>query len=145
MSAFPTLAPESKTGEIKGSHLPELRQILDIPEAAMDHAMGFAYQLYVGGHHAQAAKLCQALIACDGRYWWPHSLLAAALRRLERFDEALVAVNLGLEHEPRQPKLLRMRDELQIIIGRRNAAAPYTGPDDRRTSHPPAFKLAAGY
>lgn len=144
MSAIPTLAPDGKTGEIKTRELPELRQLLNIPEAAMDHAMGFAYQLYVGGHHVQAARLCQALIACDHRYWWPHSLLAAALRRLERFDEALAAVKQGLEHEPRQPKLLRMRDELQIIIGRRNAAAPVASAADQ-TGNALAFELAAGY
>ena len=144
MSAIPTEAPDGKTGEIKARDLPELRQLLNIPEAAMDHAMGFAYQLYVGGHHSQAAKLCQALIACDHRYWWPHSLLAAALRRLERFDEALIAVDQGLEHEPRQAKLLRMRDELQIIIARRNAAATLA-PSADPTGAAPAFRLAAGY
>jgi hypothetical protein len=107
----------------ESTELPELRQILNVPEAAMDHAMGFAYQLYVGGHHAQVVQLCQALIACDRRYWWPHSLLAASLRRLERYDEALQAVKRGLEYEAMQPKLLLMRSELQIIIARRNTAA----------------------
>ena len=144
MKAIPTPAPNGKTGEVTGPDLPELRQILNIPEAAMDHAMAFAYQLYVGGHHLQAAKLCQALIACDRRYWWPHSLLAAALRRLERFDEALLAVGHGLEHEPRQRKLLLMRDELQIIIGRRNAAITPDQPAEA-TAAVPTFKLAAGF
>lgn len=144
MSDIPTVVPNVITGEIKAGDLPELRQLLNIPEAAMDHAMAFAYQLYVGGHHSQAARLCQALIACDHRYWWPHSLLAAALRRLERFDEALAAVEQGLEHEPRQPKLLRMRDELQIIIGRRNAAATI-GSAAATPAAVPAYRLAAGY
>lgn len=119
--------------------VPELRQILNVSEAAMDHAMGFAFQLYEAGHHLQAATLCQALIACDRRYWWPHSLLAASLRRLERYDEALAAVNQGLVHEPRQPKLLLMRNELLITIGRRHAAA------DRATAGDgcaPALRMA---
>jgi hypothetical protein len=145
MSAIPTTSPRRKTGEVAGGALPELRQILNVPEAAMDHAMAFAYQLYVGGHHLQAARLCQALIACDRRYWWPHSLLAAALRRLERYDEALAAVDQGLEHEPRQPKLLRMRDELRITIGRRNAAATFAQRAESQGVDAPAFKLAAGY
>jgi hypothetical protein len=121
--------------------VPELRQLLNVSEAAMDHAMGFAYQLYVGGHHLQAATLCQALIACDRRYWWPHSLLAASLRRLERYDEALAAVNQGLVHEPRQPKLLLMRRELLITIGRRDGASERlaSGVGDA-----PALKLAMG-
>jgi len=120
--------------------MPELRQILNVSEAAMDHAMGFAYQLYVAGHHLQAVTLCQALIACDRRYWWPHSLLAASLRRLERHDEALAAVNQGLVHEPRQPKLLLMRRELLITIGRRDAAAEQLPVE----SFAPGLKLALG-
>jgi hypothetical protein len=120
--------------------VPELRQLLNVSETAMDHAMGFAYQLYVNGRHLQTVTLCQALIACDRRYWWPHSLLAASLRRLERYDEALAAVNQGLVHEPRQPKLLLMRDELLITIGRRTAASPQP-PEDRGA---PALRLAMG-
>jgi Flp pilus assembly protein TadD len=120
--------------------MPELRQILNVSEAAMDHAMGFAYQLYVAGHHLQAVTLCRALIACDRRYWWPHSLLAASLRRLERHDEALAAVNQGLVHEPRQPKLLLMRRELLITIGRRDAAAEQLPVE----SFAPGLKLTLG-
>jgi Flp pilus assembly protein TadD len=124
--------------------VPELRQILNVSEAAMDHAMGFAYQLYVGGHHLQTVSLCQALIACDRRYWWPHSLLAAALRRLERYDEALIAVNQGLVHEPQQPKLLLMRRELLITIGRRMAAAERLLPLADGNGLAPTLKTAMG-
>ena len=121
--------------------VPELRQILNVSEAAMDRAMAFAYQLYMGGHHLQTVTLCQALIACDRRYWWPHSLLAASLRRLERYDEALAAVNQGLVHEPRQPKLLLMRQELLITIGRRDAAIDRLVHGDAQV---PALNLAMG-
>jgi len=145
MTATPTEAP--KNAAASADELPELRQILNVSEAAMDHAMGFAYQLYVAGRHAQAVQVCQALIACDRRYWWPHSLLAASLRRLERYDEALQAVKRGLEHEPLQPKLLLMRGELQIIIARRNTAARAGAREEaaaRSIAGAPMLRLAAG-
>lgn len=125
--------------------LPELRQILHVSEAAMDRAMGIAYQLYTSRRYAHAAKLCEALIACDQRYWWPHSLLAAALRHLDRPDEALAAVNRGLEHEPDQPKLLLMQRELAIILGRRDAALATAKPErTQAVAAAPTLKLSVG-
>ncbi|MEO5768608.1 MAG: hypothetical protein ABIS92_09690 [Polyangia bacterium] len=95
-----------------------LKQILDISDAAMDQAMAIAYQLYLTGRFAQAEVVCKGLIACDHRYWWSHSLHASILRRLDRPDDALTAVEEGLKHEPGQPKLISMRAELQSILAR---------------------------
>jgi hypothetical protein len=63
---------------------PTLKQVLNISDAAMDHAMGIAYQLYLTGHYVQAELVCKGLIACDHQYWWSHSLHASVLRRLGR-------------------------------------------------------------
>ncbi len=95
-----------------------LKEILGIPDAAMDQAMGIAYQLYLTGRFAEADTVCRGLIACDHRYWWPHSLHASVLRRLGRIEEALAGVERGLKYEPGQPKLLLMRAELMVTIAR---------------------------
>lgn len=99
-----------------------LKQILEIPDAAMDQAMGIAYQLHLAGRFAEAETVCKGLIACDHRYWWSHSLHASVLRRLGRLKEALAAVEQGLKYEPRQPKLLLMRAELMVTIARKKSA-----------------------
>ena len=98
-----------------------LKQLLKISDAAMDQAMGLAYQLYLSGRFQEADVICRGLIACDQRYWWPHSLHASILRRLGRPREALIAVQEGLKHEPRQPKLLLMRAELLFNLARAEA------------------------
>lgn len=89
-----------------------LREILNVSDAAMDQAMGIAYQLYLTGRFSEAEIVCKGLIGCDHRYWWSHSLHASILRRTGRLDEALTAVDKGLHYEPQQPKLLMMRAEL---------------------------------
>lgn len=106
-----------------------LKQLLRISDAAMDQAMGLAYQLYLNGRFDEADVICRGLIACDQRYWWPHSLHGSILRRLGRPREALTAVQEGLKHEPRQPKLLLMRAELLINLARAEAdEVPASGP-----------------
>lgn len=102
------------TGETDSNFLENttLRDILNISDGAMDHAMGIAYQLYLTGRFAEAETICKGLIACDHRYWWSHSLHASVLRRLARPQDALRAVEEGLKYEPGQPKLLLMRTEL---------------------------------
>jgi predicted Zn-dependent protease len=101
-----------------------LRDVLDISDAAMDHAMGMAYQLYLAGRFAEAQTICTGLIACDHRYWWSYSLHASVLRRLGRADDALRAVEKGLQYEPHQPKLLLMRAELIAAGARETAPSP---------------------
>lgn len=93
-----------------------LKAVLGIPEDALDQAMGMAFQLYKAGRYAEAEIVCRGLLASDHRYWWPHSLLAAVLRRTGRCAEALQAVERGLHHEPGQPKLLLMRAELSAAL-----------------------------
>jgi predicted Zn-dependent protease len=105
-----------------------LKEILGIPDGAMDQAMGIAYQLYLTGRFSEAETVCKGLIACDHRYWWTHSLHASVLRRLGRTPEALAAVDEGLKHEPRQPKLSVMRAELLVTIARQQAAHTATSP-----------------
>ena len=98
-----------------------LRVPLEIPDDALDQAMGIAFQLYKGGRYAEAEIVCRGLLACDHLYWWPHSLLAAILRRIGRSAEALEAVERGLQFEPGQPKLLLMRAELTATLACRAA------------------------
>jgi predicted Zn-dependent protease len=107
-----------------------LREILGIPDTAMDQAMGIAYQLYLTGRLPEAETVCKGLIACDHRYWWSHSLHASVLRRLGRCEDALAAVEEGLKYEPGQAKLSLMRAELLITIARnRSASAAPTAPN----------------
>ena len=113
-----------------------LKQILDISDAAMDQAMAIAYQLYLTGRFAQAEVVCKGLIACDHRYWWSHSLHASILRRLDRPDDALAAVEEGLKYEPGQPKLMSMRAELQSILTRA-ASAKQSGESSRPLTKTP--------
>jgi predicted Zn-dependent protease len=103
-----------------------LKDILNVSDAAMDQAMGIAYQLYLTGHFVAAETVCRGLVACDHRYWWPYSLHASVLRRLGRLDEALTAVEQGLKYEPGQPKLLLMRAELAATIARKSEMAAST-------------------
>jgi len=91
-----------------------LKQILNISDEVMDHAMGIAYQLYRAGRFADAETVCKGLLACDHKYWWSYSLHASVLRQLGRDEEALAQVLLGLKYEPQQPKLLLLRSELLI-------------------------------
>src|SRR5450432_1978603 len=115
-----------------------LKEILGIPDEAMDQAMGIAYQLYLTGRFSEAETVCKGLIACDHRYWWSHSLHASVLRRLGRTPEALAAVDEGLKHEPRQPKLSVMRAELLVTIARQHAAHNATSPTASEGSQAPA-------
>jgi hypothetical protein len=101
-----------------------LKEILNVSDGAMDQAMGIAYQLYLTGHFVAAETVCRGLIACDHRYWWPHTLHASVLRRLGRLEEALTAVEQGLKYEARQPKLLLMRAELVATLARRSGTPP---------------------
>ncbi|MEP6655488.1 MAG: hypothetical protein ABJA82_19135 [Myxococcales bacterium] len=119
-----------------------LKQILDISDAAMDQAMAIAYQLYLTGRFAQAEVVCKGLIACDHRYWWSHSLHASILRRLDRPDDALTAVEEGLKHEPGQPKLMLMRAELQSILTRA-ASAKQSGESSLPPAKPPRTTVPA--
>lgn len=98
-----------------------LRQLLRVSDEALDQAMGIAYQLYLNRRFAETEILCRRLVACDHRYWWSRSLHASALRRLGRHEEALAQVEIGLKYEPRQPKLMLMRDELRLTIARKSA------------------------
>lgn len=105
-----------------------LRQILNISNEVMDHAMGIAYQLYRVGRLGEADTVCKGLIACDHSYWWSYSLHASVLRRLGQIDDALAQVEQGLKYEPQQPKLLLMRAELNATIARTKAATGELAP-----------------
>lgn len=113
-----------------------LKEILNISDAAMDQAMALAYQLYLTGRFQEADTICKGLIACDHQYWWPHSLHASILRRLGHNREALAAVQEGLKHEPRQPKLLLMRAELLITLARSQRPESMPAPHDDVPSSP---------
>jgi predicted Zn-dependent protease len=109
-----------------------LKEILNISEDVLDHAMGIAYHLYRCGRYADAEIVCKGLLACDHRYWWPRSLYASVLRQLGRLNEALVQVEAGLRYEPLQPKLLLMRAELLVTLARDG----HTGPSTPNSSTP---------
>lgn len=124
-----------------------LKQILNISNDVMDHAMGIAYQLYRTGRFAEADTVCKGLIACDHRYWWSYSLHASVLRRLGHNDEALAQVEQGLQYETQQPKLLLMRAELLATIARTKPATCETAtvpPSATSRLDPRDDALAAG-
>jgi predicted Zn-dependent protease len=98
-----------------------MKDLLGIPEAALDQIMAIAYQFYASGHYQRATTLCRGLIAADHQYWWSYSLYAAVLRRLGRLQEALEQIDLGLAYEPGESKLLLMRGE---ILGRSGMLPP---------------------
>jgi tetratricopeptide (TPR) repeat protein len=95
-----------------------MRDLLQIPDEALDHVMATAYQLYQVGRHQEVEILCKGLIAADHKYWWSYSLYAAALRRLGRLEEALQQLDRGLIFEPGESKLLLMRGEVLAALGR---------------------------
>lgn len=109
-----------------------VRSLVGTPEAALDHVMAKAYQLYQAGRYPQVEILCRGLIACDHKYWWSYSLYASALRKMGRYGEALRQLDAGLRYEPGQPKLLAMRDELRAALDatapRAQAPAPASTP-----------------
>lgn len=135
---MPNACPSSSSEPADFFDANPLKSLLGIPEDALDQAMGIAFQLYNAGRYTEAEIVCRGLLASDHRYWWPHSLLAAVLRRTGRYAEALGAVERGLRHEPYQPKLLLMRAEL-------NAALSSNRPRGRSASSPavPVARLAA--
>ncbi len=89
-----------------------MRELFDLPARFLDQAMAVAYQCYQTGRYQEAEVLCKGLLAADHRYWWAYSLYAAVLRKLGRTDEALTQVEQGLRHEPAQPKLIQMKNQL---------------------------------
>lgn len=93
-----------------------MKSIFGISDEALDAVMALAYQLYRTGRYPEAEVLCRGLVAADHTYWWSYSLYAATLRRLGRLPEALAALEKGLAHEPNEPKLLFMRDEIRRAI-----------------------------
>jgi hypothetical protein len=93
-----------------------MRSILGIDQHALDQVMATAYLLYQAGRYEQVDVLCLGLVAADHTYWWSYSLHAAALRRLGRFAQALTQLERGLVHEPGEPKLLAMRDEIVAAL-----------------------------
>ena len=135
MSTAPSALPVSSTPPSNErnarpgdpTELPPLRELLNVPEEILDHAMAMAYQLYRSGRLAEAEVLCRGLIACDHRYWWPYSLYASVLRRLGRMAEALTYVERGLAYEPGQPKLLLLRGEITLSLDRQREAHALRG------------------
>lgn len=99
-----------------------LRDVLRIPAEVLDEAMATAYRLYTGGRFHDCEIICRGLLAADPTYWWVHSLYAATLQKLGRFQDALVAVERGLGYEPGHPKLTALRDEIKGSINRVAAA-----------------------
>jgi hypothetical protein len=115
-----------------------MKSILRIDQHALDQVMATAYLLYQAGHDEQVDVLCRGLIAADHTYWWSYSLHAGALRRMGRFAEALTQLEHGLAHEPGEPKLLAMRDELVVALATQNAdGTTTTGPAPRTPSSEP--------
>ena len=100
-----------------------MKDLLGIPEEALDQVMATAYQLYTSGYYDHAATLCRGLIAADHTYWWSYSLYAAVLRRLGRVQEALEQIDRGLVYEPGESKLLLMRGEILSALGQWTPAA----------------------
>lgn len=103
-----------------------MRALLGIPPEVMDHFMASAYQLYQDGRYLEAEFVCRGLIAADHRYWYPYSLYAATLQKLGRFEEALGMLEVGLRYEPRQPRLLALRQEILRSLARLRAQVPKT-------------------
>jgi hypothetical protein len=105
-----------------------MQSILGLDQGALDQVMATAYLLYQAGRYAEVEILCRGLVAADHTYWWSYSLLAAALRRLGRLDEALAQIDAGLAYEPNEKKLQLMRGEIVAALGswreRETAAAP---------------------
>ncbi len=89
-----------------------MRTLLAMPQAYLDEAMALAYQLYQAGSYTEAEVMCRGLLAADHRYWWAYSLHAAVLLKLGKPREALVQIDLGLDYEPGQPKLLAMKRDI---------------------------------
>jgi Flp pilus assembly protein TadD len=103
-----------------------MKSILGIDQHALDQVMATAYLLYQAGRYEQVDVLCLGLVAADHTYWWSYSLHAAALRRLGRFAEAIAQLDKGLVHEPGEPKLLAMRDEIVAALASQNTRATET-------------------
>jgi tetratricopeptide (TPR) repeat protein len=93
-----------------------MKSIFGISDEALDAVMALAYQLYRIGRYPEAEVLCRGLVAADHTYWWSYSLYAATLRRLGRLPAALAALEKGLAHEPNEPKLLFMREEIRQAL-----------------------------
>ena len=89
-----------------------LNTLVAFPQEYLDEAMALAYQSFQAGRYEDTVTLCKGLIAIDNSYWWSYSLYAGALARLGKVREALVQINLGLAHEPDQPKLMAMKREI---------------------------------
>jgi tetratricopeptide (TPR) repeat protein len=93
-----------------------IRELVDMPQQALDECLSMAYRLYSQGRFAQAEVMCRGLVAADHRYWYAHALLAATLQKLGRFREALAEVDEGLRHEPGNDKLLAQRAHLERLV-----------------------------
>jgi hypothetical protein len=101
---------ETDPNEFLATH--PLRTLVAFPQEYLDEAMALAFQSFQAGRYEDTVTLCKGLIAIDNSYWWSYSLYAGALARLGKVREALVQINLGLAHEPDQPKLLAMKREI---------------------------------
>ena len=93
-----------------------MKSLFGISDATLDAVMALAYQLHRAGRNPEVAILCRGLIAADHTYWWSYSLYAAALRQLGQLNEALIQLERGLAHEPRQPKLLAMHADIRQAL-----------------------------
>jgi predicted Zn-dependent protease len=92
-----------------------LRTLVAFPPEYMDQAMALAFQSFQAGRYDETETLCRGLLALDHHYWWSYSLYAATLLKLGKVREALVQINLGLAHEPEQPKLLEIKKEILTV------------------------------
>jgi len=88
------------------------RSFRRLPQGVLDHALAVAFRLYRAGRLGEAGAVCESLLACDRRYWWPRTLYVSVLRRQGRWREALAAARDGLRLEPRQPELVRLHADL---------------------------------
>ncbi len=91
-------------------HLAE--QFLQVqPGNTRAHAyLGLTY--YRTGEFEQAVAPLQKAIILDGQFWEAGTMLAQALDRLLRFDEALEVVEQFLVVRPSDPTLVRLKEGL---------------------------------
>ena len=116
-----------------------LRTLVAFPQEYIDEAMAMAFQSFQAGRYDDTVTLCKGLIAIDNSYWWSYSLYAGALIKLGKIREALVQINLGLSHEPGQPKLMAMKREIltaaaALGVRMQRAAEANQGPADQPSS-----------
>lgn len=111
-----------------------LRTLLGMPAEYLDQAMALAYRAYQARSFDEAEIICRGLLAADPSYWWAYSLYAATLLKQGKPREALAQIDLGLGHEPDQPKLLAMKKDILTAAAAASVIAARPSPTASATS-----------